>query len=63
MTERQKYTEHYRMNAQYNWIDIMENPLFDFVADVRREVPYAEIIQYWFGKHVRYRWFDRNYLG
>ena len=49
MTERQKYTEHYRMNAQYNWIDIMENPLFDFVADVRREVPYAEIIQYWFG--------------
>ena len=49
MTERQKYTEHYKMDAQYNWIDIMEHSLFDFVADVRREVDCGELIETWFG--------------
>jgi len=48
MMERQKYTEHYKMNAQYNWIDIMENHLFDFVADVRREIDHGELIETWF---------------
>jgi hypothetical protein len=36
------------MNAEYNWIDIMENHLFDFVADVRREVDHGELIETWF---------------
>lgn len=36
------------MDAQYNWIDIMENRLFNFVADVKREGCYLDLFEVWF---------------